>query len=127
MMREELKEYLHTGQTVTGKITKFSKMSFDGKENILEEDPETGKKSPLRFNVSGSIDAVRFINQTTLLTDVKIDGKLVGDGHLWITQDLSQKGFNQNDMVKVSGTIEAYKKKAGVDFCIDPFRFEHCK
>ena len=117
-MREELKHNLHDYITITAKIMKFGRMKFDGHDRYLDdtacqENAETRKileiKEEFR-NDDGMEEPIYYVGQTTLLTDVRCDGKLVGDGHLWLPEDLKMKGYKVGEEIKICGRVEAYKK-----------------
>lgn len=125
-MRDELGEQLYKFVYVVGKIQKFGKMKFDGHKRILERDPSTGMINPVRFTDGGCEDAVYFKRKATLIVEASINGEIIGDGHMWIPEDLSMKGFNIGDKVKVCGNVEIYQRKNKTnDYCVNTKRIEH--
>ena len=126
-MRKQLKNRLYDFVYVYGVISKFGKMLFDGHKTIIYDDPETGLINPIRFNDKGPQEPIYFSTGATLIVDATIDGEKIGDGHMWLPEDLSKKNFSLGDKVKVCGNVERYKKKDGkIDYCINVKRTEHC-
>lgn len=125
-MREQFRSRLYDFVYVTGKIDRFGHMKFDGHETILRENPNTGLVNPIRFTDKGPIEPIYFAGKATLIVDAKIGSEIIGDGHMWIPEDLSKKGFRVGERVIVCGNVEVYKKSNGqYDYCVSPKRIEH--
>lgn len=127
-MREEFKERKYKYVKVTGIIGKFGEYRFDGHDTILAEDPETGLINPIRRTDGSPYNTMYHLNQTTLIVEATVDGELVGDGHLWISEDLNSEayGYDIGDKINIYGNIEVYKKGDTYDFCVNPQRYEKC-
>lgn len=126
-MRAELANKLHDFVCIDGTIHKFGNMKFDGHSTIMDRDMETGLICVVRRTDNGPIEPAYFATGTTLICGANIDGGLIGDGHMWIPEDLSKKNFKLGDRVKIFGNVEMYKKNDGnIDYGIDVKRTEHC-
>lgn len=124
-MRDGLGEQLYKFVCVDGIIQKFGEMKFDGHDTILKRNPFTGMITPIRFTDGGCTDAIYFTGKATLIINASEGGKVIGDGHMWIPEDLSMKGFHIGDKVKVCGNVEIYQRKNGTyDYCINVKRVE---
>ena len=125
-MRNELGEQLYNFVYVIGTIERFGIMKFDGHYTILKQNPNTGMVNPVRFNDKQGVEAVYFNGKSTLIVDARIDGRLIGDGHMWIPQDLSMNGCHVGDKIRVCGNVEAYQKANGAyDYCVNAKRIVH--
>ncbi len=118
-MRTQLENSLYQYIKITGIIDKFGTMLFDGHDTIQKSNPHTGIINPIRFIDADVIEPIYFGEKTTLINNARLNNELIGDGHMWIPQDLSQKGFHINDKICVGGTVEYYKRHDGsYDFTI---------
>lgn len=125
-MREELREKLYQFVEVTGKIKRFGNMKFDGNKTILDANPYTGLINPIRFTDDGPTEPIYFTGKATLIINAKVGGKQIEDGHMWIPEDLSQKGFKIGDKLALYGNVEIYKRANNtIDYCVQAKRIEH--
>lgn len=125
-MRNELEEQLYNFVYVLGKIERFGKMQFDGHKTILTKNPFTGMTTPIRFKDGGGVEAIYFCSKSTLIVNAQLNGNLIGDGHMWIPEDLSMKGFHIGDTIRVCGNVEIYQRGNGTfDYCVRADRIEH--
>lgn len=107
---------------VEGTIAGRRKCKEDGYENIIDND--TYQKARENKQV---VSPIAFVDYRTLIKDATIDGKPIGDGHIWVVEDLKElKNMNIGDRIKIFGTIQKYTKHHGkeTDYCISPYRFE---
>lgn len=127
-MRKELEKYLTQSVEIHGKIQRFGNMKFDGDETIVFEDPETGLIRPMRYTDYDFTEPMFYKGKTSKITDATVNGEKIGDGHIWLPEDLSMKDFNEGDKVIILGNVEKYKKKNGqYDYCIKRVRVEKAK
>jgi hypothetical protein len=113
-LQNKLNEYVH----ITGIILLFGEFIFDGHE-VLDENEH------LFSNDGEPISPIYFIGHTTLIADARIDGNLIGDGHMWISQDLSID-YVEGDNIDIYGKVKMYKRIGGsCDYCIIPVRVKY--
>lgn len=125
-MREILEERLYDFVCVYGEISTFGSYLFDGHDTIVKENPKTGLINPIRATDNGPRSPIYFVTGTTLIVNATLDGEIIGDGHLWIPEDLSMKDFSIGDKVNIYGNVEMYRKKENeYDYCIHVKRVEH--
>lgn len=127
-MREEFEPYLQQYITVEGIFIKTGYRKEDGHKKILWEDPESKLTNPIRRFPPGVPiykgffgDDIEYENDnTSLIHNLTMNGNIVGDGHLWLTEDITLRGFVYGNKVKISGQVEKYRKNNGdIDYCID--------
>lgn len=124
-MREQYEKRLYDFVNVSGEIAEFRFMKFDGYKRIMEKNPKDGFIYPVRFTDGGLREPVYFTGRTTLVLNARAEGELIGDGHIWISEDLEKKGFRIGDKITICGNVEAYKKGNGkYDYCVFPKRIE---
>ena len=122
-MRTQLENSLYQHIKITGIIDRFGTMRFDGHDTIQKSNPHTGIINPIRFIDTDVIEPIYFDGKSTLIKNARLNNELIGDGHMWIPQDLSQKGFHINEEICVDGTAEYYKRHDGsYDFTIKSMR-----
>ncbi len=111
-MRSILEESLYNFVYITGMISKFGEMKFDGNSTIL-------KVNPIRFSNGELINPIHFKGKTTLIVNATINGCIIEDGHMWIAEDLFMKGFDIGNIVDICGNVEKYRRGDGTfDFCV---------
>lgn len=125
-MRDELGKQLYGFVCVTGSVNGFHEMKFDGHKTIIHQNPYTGLSKALRHKDDGGIDAFYYTGKVTLIINAQIEGKKIGDGHIWIPEDLSMKGFKIGEQIRIYGNVEIYQRRNGTyDYCIWEDRIEH--
>ena len=125
LFREELANKLYQYEKIQGVIAGFGSMYFDGYDQIISLDSKHGVYNPIRKYDQAPIELLRHVDKSTLLKECCIKGTKIGDGHLWIPENLGKKGFKINDVIIITGHIEKYKRKNGTfDYCIKATRFD---
>lgn len=119
--RTILEDKLYELVTVEGIIEKHGNLKFDGYDRMVTTKPGTEYSNPIRKYDDGCIDVLY-----TLLRDCKIDGKSIGDGHLWFPMNLSYNNdLKTGDKINIIGHVEMYERQDGsYDYCINPTRVE---
>lgn len=107
---------------VVGIIKRFKEYKEDGYENLVNDIdfiiPEDEITSPIYF-----------YKRRTLLVNAQIYNQKIGDGHIWIVEDMEKlKGLKEGDTVRIRGIIRKYKKYKNKitereDYCIEPLNY----
>ena len=92
----------------------------DGYDHIIDYDVEMVEKA----HISGEkVRPFYFVGRWTLIIDAHIGNEVIGDGHIWLVEDLGNAiQARENDRVLIKGHVVRYNKHRGkeTDYCVRP-------